>query len=351
MNLLRFSFSFLIILFSSPVFAESVVRIAFGSCLDASRPVPALTAAKNERPDAFLFLGDNIYADTLESGKLRAEYAKLASNPDFASLKKSTEIFFTYDDHDFGLNDMGGEHPNRLESARIALEFFGEKLFSDRDGIYREKRIRKDRLDIQILILDTRYNRTALKKKNLFERLFSAEYGPYKPNESPNATVLGQKQWQWLEQRFKEPADVRIIMSSIQVLHPGSGWESWANFPKDRQRLLNLIDQSQQPVVILSGDRHFAEISKRPRVHSRPVANPSALFLYDITSSSLNKPLSFLRERNESNSLRTAGPVFEANYGLLNIYRLADDPAEIRMEAHIKDESGRTLLSEKLSGH
>ena len=57
---------------------------------------------------------------------------------------------------------------------------------------------------------------------------------------------LGIEQWNWLEKSLKTPADLRIIASSIQVLSSNHGWETWGNFPKDRARLLNLLENSKR---------------------------------------------------------------------------------------------------------
>ena len=53
--------------------------------------------------------------------------------------------------------------------------------------------------------------------------------------------MLGDAQWAWLAERLREPAALRLIVSSIQVLAEGHGWERWSNLPKERQRLFDLI--------------------------------------------------------------------------------------------------------------
>lgn len=51
----------------SPTFADEaavVSRILFGSCIKQEQPMPILETIVDERPELFIFLGDNIYADT-----------------------------------------------------------------------------------------------------------------------------------------------------------------------------------------------------------------------------------------------------------------------------------------------
>jgi len=75
--------------------------------------------------------------------------------------------------------------------------------------------------------------------------------------------MLGEAQWQWLEAELKKPAAIKLIASSLQLLPDFTGWESWANFPEDRNRLFALIKKHQiNGVVIISGDTHWGEISR-----------------------------------------------------------------------------------------
>jgi alkaline phosphatase D len=38
--------------------------------------------------------------------------------------------------------------------------------------------------------------------------------GWYIPHADPSTTILGEEQWEWLEQPLRQPADLRIIASS-----------------------------------------------------------------------------------------------------------------------------------------
>ena len=87
-------------------------------------------------------LGDNIYADTLDMDVMRAKYAKLAAMPGFQLLRKTCPILATWDDHDLGANDAGGDYPKKDESQKIFLDFFGDPDDSPRrhrPGVYDAK--------------------------------------------------------------------------------------------------------------------------------------------------------------------------------------------------------------------
>ena len=72
-------------------------------------------------------------------------------------------------------------------------------------------------------MLDTRYFRSNL--TDVAEDQFDANFGPYVPNKPGEGTFLGAAQWKWLEEELKKKADVRIVMSSVQVIPTAHGWE------------------------------------------------------------------------------------------------------------------------------
>jgi alkaline phosphatase D len=110
--------------------------------------------------------------------------------------------------------------------------------------------------------------------------------GQYKATTDTTTTMLGETQWKWLEAELRKPADVRIIASSIQVLPDEHGSEKWGNFPHERTRLFRLIrDTKANGVVLISGDRHLAEIMEIDSARSG-----NSYPIYEVTSSSLNAP-------------------------------------------------------------
>ena len=138
---------------------------------------------------------------------------------------------------------------------------------------------------VQVILLDGRYHRSPLGKGFKPGEPGDGYRGKYIPNTDEGATMLGETQWRWLEQQLKVPADIRLIGSGIQVVADEHGSEKWGNFPNERQRLFKLIrDTKATGVVILSGDRHLAEIARLPGDSVLGVGYP----LFDITSSSLN---------------------------------------------------------------
>lgn len=316
---------------------ELVSRVAFGSCAKQDRPQPIWDAILAENPDLFLFIGDNIYGDTEDMNVLRAKYAQLAAVPGFAVLRERCRLLATWDDHDYGANDAGADYPMRAESQQVFLDFFGEPEDSERrrsPGVYDAHVFGPPGRRVQVILLDTRYFRSPLKTG---ERGHEAggRLGRYVPSEDPDATMLGAAQWTWLERQLREPAELRIIASSIQVIAEDHRFEKWANFPRERQRLLRLIRETGAAgVIFISGDRHMAELSKMDA--------GVGYTLYDLTSSALNQTS---RWYNEINRHRWSRSYFEPNFGLIVIDWSADDPV---VTLEIRREDGRPAIWHEL---
>jgi len=242
----------------SNVFAQDslITKIAFGSCSHEDKNQPLLSLAAKESPDLFIYLGDNIYGDTRDMGKLLGKYQKLANKPEFQELIDSTTILATWDDHDYGENDAGRHYPMKMESKEIFMMFWKEPAESERrthEGIYHSLLYGPEDKRVQIILLDTRTFRddlTKLKDKKNYKN-------DYEPCQTPDSTMLGAEQWVWLEEQFNKPAKVRIIVSSNQFAHEYNGWESWTNLPHEQKKMLDLIKSTKaNGVVFISGDVH-----------------------------------------------------------------------------------------------
>ncbi|MBM4070458.1 MAG: alkaline phosphatase family protein [Planctomycetes bacterium] len=325
-------------------------RLAFGSCARQDRPQPIWDAVVETRPQRFVFLGDNIYADTEDMDVMRAKYALLARQPGFQKLKQTCPVLATWDDHDYGANDAGAEYPKKRESQQVFLDFFEvpkDDPRRSREGVYFAQVFGPKGKRVQLILLDGRYFRSRLKKGYQPGESGEGFRGKYRPNNKANATMLGDKQWDWLAEQLKVPAELRIIGSGVQVVADEHGSEMWGNFPRERRRLFRLIrDTNANGVVFLSGDRHLAEISRLPADHADGVGYP----LFDVTSSSLNAPSgnftkSGIRFANEINSYRVGLTYFDVNFGNVLIDWESADPV-VRLQ--VREEKGGVVLQQRL---
>ncbi len=316
---------------------QPLTRIAFGSCAGQDQPQPIWEQIINLRPSLFLFIGDNIYGDTEDMNVMQAKYAKLGAVPGYRRLLATCPVLATWDDHDYGVNDGGAEYPKRVESQQVFLDFFREpkdSLRRKQEGIYDAKVYGTPGKRVQIILLDTRYFRSRLKRAETVAK----GVGPYVPNTDPSTTVLGENQWKWFGEQLKVPAEIRIIASSIQVVAEDHGWEKWMNFPHERAKLFELIRETRaNGVIFISGDRHLAELS----MIDGGVGYP----LYDLTSSALNRSAKQWRPL-EINRHRVATMNWGDNFGLVTIDWDRPDP---QIALQIRDDAGDVNTGRKIN--
>jgi alkaline phosphatase D len=311
-----------------------LTKIAFGSCVDQDKPVPVFDTIAAAKPDLLLLIGDNMYADLDKKVKvtpdvIREKYAQVARLPGFVKLRATCPMLGTWDDHDYGRNDAGAEWEHKDAAQKEFHDFFGTPTDDPRrtrKGVYHAEVYGPPGKRVQVILLDTRYFRSPLKKGAFDPR---TRITPYLPNTDPDATMLGAEQWKWLEAQLRKPAEVRLLVSSVQVLSDEHPFEKWTTMPKEREKLYALLNSTgANGVIILSGDRHLADIS----VDTKAISYP----LYDVTSSGLNQASKNWRAP-ETNSKRVSGMPYGDNFGFVAIDWAGDDP---RVGVQIRDEDG-----------
>lgn len=289
--------------------------IAFGSCSHESDSVQLWDQILEHQPDAWIWMGDNIYGDTYNMDLMRRKYHTQKSRRSYQRMIQSTEIYGVWDDHDYGINDGGKEYAKKDESKLLMLDFLDVPKSNEvwnRPGAYQSYNIKSGELTIKLILLDTRYFRDTLKVNINRPPL-------YHPNNE--GTILGEAQWLWLEKELaNSEADIHLIGSSIQLIPNDHGYEKWGNFPNERQRFFDLIVKTapSRP-IILSGDRHIAEFSK---IELEGLAFP----LYEFTSSGLTHTWSL--GQTEENSYRLGDLVISKNFGIIEIKH--NDDGEIK---------------------
>jgi alkaline phosphatase D len=314
--------------------ADVIQNVALGSCLNKTAH-PLLDRTLTLPMDLFVFLGDNIYGDTTNMTVMRAKYDALKASTFFQGLKKKTPILATWDDHDFGWNDAGASYSMRRESQQEFFNWLDEPANSprrQREGVYDARIYGPAGKRLQIILLDTRYFRSTLDRG---DHGAEPSGGPYVPSKDTTKTMLGEAQWRWLEAELKKPAEVRLIVSSIQFVAEFAGCEAWANLPHEKRRMFDLLKSTKASgVFFVSGDRHWSELSR--------MAGPSGYPIYDLTASALTQR--HPRGTPTPNKHRLLPATFhEANVGHLNIDWSPPDP---RLTLKIIDAEGQTHLEQ-----
>ena len=267
---------------AGPELPQKIQRIAFGSCIDQNKPQPIWRAILATKPDLFIFGGDNVYASRppWHLDQLQKAYATQAAQEGFAQLRREVPHMAIWDDHDMGQNDGGAGFAHK-QAAKDAFMAFWQLPANDtrrqREGLYQAFQIGPLGQRVQIILLDTRWFKSQPKVTD--ERNAPGKER-YVPDTDPEKTMLGAAQWQWLEMQLKQAADVRLIVSGIQVVADGHGWESWGNFPLELEKMRQLVQKTQaKGVIFLSGDRHIGAVYKSKTNTNYP--------LYELTSSGM----------------------------------------------------------------
>lgn len=250
-------------------------RIAFGSCAEQTFPQPYWDTLSRSDVDLLILGGDNVYGDCSTDGcpELAQAYADLAAKPSFIAAKSLLPMVVVWDDHDYGKNDAYADNNPYKELAKsLFLDFWAvddERAESGR-GLYTSYEFG----DLQLVLLDARWSRSQFAPTDEHNAPYKERYLP-----SDDGTMLGDDQWAWLDATLAKPARVRVVVSSIQVVADGHGWECWRMLPLERQRLYDKLEAASGTSFLVSGDRHVGGLYKY-------TSNTTDWTVYEATGSS-----------------------------------------------------------------
>jgi alkaline phosphatase D len=314
-----------------------LTRIAFGSCMDQSKPQPIWDQVRADGPGLVIFGGDNVYssAPPFSVEKLREAYARQAAEASFARLRRAVPHLAIWDDNDYGQNDGGADFPHK-EASKAAFLDFWEARESDprrgREGIYHSEIYGPPGQRVQVILLDTRWFKSAWRPT---DQRNAPGRERYLSDFDGTKTILGDAQWQWLAEQLRQPAEVRLLVSGFQAIPDGHGWERWGLFPFELGRLYRLIRVCRADgVVLLSGDRHFGAIYRETR---GPVPYP----LYEMTASGITHTY---RDVKEAGPNRLGDPYAELHYGNVQV-----DWRTAQLQLQIKDARGTVQRSQTIA--
>lgn len=313
---------------------QKIVQIAFGGCAKYYPPFERMwDAIQIRRPDAFLLLGDNVYIDLPENiGPFHDyTYYQRQSRPEFRRLVASTPVYAIWDDHDAGIDDIFlGIYTDKPSWKPQFLELFRRNWNNpsygqepERPGVWFNFRVGP----AEFFMLDGRYYR-----ENYLE---------------PDPSMLGLVQKAWLLDSLKKSsAPFKLIVSPVpfaddsKIDDEGDSNEPsfmakdvWFGFQKERREIYDfLADHKISGVVLLSGDRHRADL----RINHRQNGYP----LYELMCSWLTNP---------TGAHASGNPVWQyiekPTYALLSFDPDGADPT-LTMEVATLD--GETVFSKYL---
>lgn len=243
-------------------------RVAFGSCcriqFDPEQRI--WNTVRKLEPDMFLWLGDNIYADSDQYAGLVDLYARGRVVENLIPFLRSTPQLATWDDHDFGYNDSDGRSPFKADSLQVFKNFWANPAYGEDDnpGVY----FKQHYGGVDFFVLDGRYHRD-----------------PTTATDDAGKTMLGAAQKAWLKRELK------ASRTPFKVLAIGGGWssaeneeggDSWGVYLTERNEIFDFIrDNDIGGVICISGDSHMGELNCIPR------SQQGGYDIYDFCSSPL----------------------------------------------------------------
>ena len=111
-------------------------RVAFGSCcrIQTDPEQRIWDAVQSLGPDLFLWLGDNVYADSDSVGSLVDLYSHGRAVDRLVPLLRSTPHLATWDDHDFAFNDSDRHNPVRAQALQVFKAFWANPSYGVADN-------------------------------------------------------------------------------------------------------------------------------------------------------------------------------------------------------------------------
>ncbi|MBT33643.1 MAG: alkaline phosphatase [Thalassobius sp.] len=280
--------------------------IGFGSCNHQQDPQDYWQSISHNNPDLWIWLGDNIYADTEDMTAMKGMYDTLKANEFYHQFYTSTPIIGVWDDHDYGVNDGDKNYSQKKASRDLMLEFLDvpkENPVWKREGAYSAYSFGEGEKSVKVILLDARYFRDPLEKN---------ESGASRYVINETGDILGDAQWKWFEEELNN-ADEKLILvgSGIQFIAEEQGYEKWANFPQARKKFFEVISASgKSNIVLLSGDRHISEFAK---IDLDNIDEP----IYEFTSSGLTHTWS--EAWDEQNKYRVGELIINKSFGVIKI--------------------------------
>ncbi len=226
-------------------------RLGFGSCARWQEypRQPIWNALERWEPDLFCWLGDNIYADTVEPGIMSDLYKIQRAVPEYQHFGNRVPQLAIWDDHDYGLNNSDRDNPMREDSLALFKRYWANPAYGTEQtpGIFFQYHYG----GVDFFFLDNRYHRD-----------------PNEQPDGPEKSQLGAGQLAWLK------AGLKASTAPFKLLISGGGWshnpeafgeDNWASYRHERDSLFNFIrDEDIGGVMLMSGDVHRAEANCIP---------------------------------------------------------------------------------------
>jgi hypothetical protein len=212
--------------------------IAFSSCARLGSNGAVFDTIRALSPDLYVITGDFYYGDIgpNDLDAFVSAYEETLTRPAQAALYRSTSVAYVWDDHDYALNDAGGDAESRPAAMTAYRRFVPHyALAGDDMPIYQAFTIGR----IRVVMTDLRSARS-------------------------DRTILGDEQWTWFSGQLQSAATAGEVVLWVNTVpwitaeDPTS--DNWGAFAEERMAISTLIDILDVDVVMLGGDAHMVAI-------------------------------------------------------------------------------------------
>ena len=271
-------------------------RICFGSCnIDIKNKV-IWEDISSFSPNLWIFMGDNYYNDYIIQEETRAKsdsdillnhldiIEDLKNNESYQKFLKKHKNLAIWDDHDYFSNNKNFDTRPSLQKLlkKSFLELYKIKnkdIRHVRNGIYTyNDLVHNNKVKVRFFLLDVRTFKS-------------------------NLDILGNEQWEWLENNIKQsPAELNILISGTTFINNNKVNESWTNHGWSMKKLEELLENyNLKNVILLSGDIHEGRVTVKNH-------------MIEVTSSPLTSRISKL-----DNYPIIGSPLRQNNFGFIDI--------------------------------
>lgn len=320
--------------------SKDYTRVAIACCVDPSDRQEAWEPIRRYGPDLVLMMGDMIDVDADSIEDHNDAYEVLSRSRGLRLVRQNALTMAMWNEYDYALEGRRDRtHQHKAEVRQNFIEYWREPYNTERyyrqDGLYGSMMLGEDERRIQILMLDTRWHRQPLNRAPWYQRLLDYWWHQQGSWQADNrAELLGETQWQWLEAQLNKPATVRIIASSIPILAGDNGFDNWSLFPKERNRLLKLLNSSNANGTLLVGSGpHWGSLSAATANTAYPI--------WQVSPGSINQEARFIPPNNYRQGVASTA----ARYGTIEVNWRAQDPA---ITIATRGVDGRTIAQHEL---
>lgn len=230
---------------------DALAAVTFGgnTCSkQVYKPFGPLDHAAEDDLAFFILGGDTTYADGANTvADYRAKWDEALLDPSYVALTRDTPMIATWDDHEVE-NNWNPEEINASKLAAATQVFFEQlptRQVNGEQTIWR--RIQWGRT-LDIFVLDCRSER--------------------KPSTilTDNPIYISPEQMDWLKAGLSESDAVfKLIVNSVPITDMPplflTTWDRWAGYAKQRDEIIDHINNGITGVVWLTGDFHFPAVT------------------------------------------------------------------------------------------